>query len=73
MKVKSIGSNQTEVHKTDGTIVLFSYETPVACYIPGQGFFRTEQKFSVTTSKHINKWVSVNTPTKPQAFFDALI
>ena len=30
MKLKQLGSNQTEVVFKDGTYVLFSYETPVA-------------------------------------------
>ena len=30
MKLKQIGSNQTELIFNDGTHVLFSYETPVA-------------------------------------------
>jgi len=35
---------------------LLSYATPVAGYIPGIGFVETEQKFSVTTSKHVSQW-----------------
>lgn len=37
--------------------ILFSYETPVALHIYGVGFFRTGERFSKTTSKHINKWL----------------
>jgi len=36
--------------------ILFSYETPVAGW-DDKGAFRTEQKFSATTSKHINKYL----------------
>ena len=32
MKLKQIGSNMTELHLNNGTIVLFSYETPVAAF-----------------------------------------
>ena len=55
MKIKPIGSNMTELQVLDMSI-LFSYETPVAGY-DGKGAFRTEQKFSATTSKHINKYL----------------
>jgi hypothetical protein len=56
-KVKSIGSNQTEVHKDDGTVVLVSYETPVACFISGEGYYKTSEHYSKTTSRHINQWL----------------
>jgi len=50
----------TELEAADGTTVLFSYQTPVAAFAPGVGFIRTEKFFSVTTSKHINKWIKKN-------------
>jgi len=55
MRVKAIGSNMTEL-KTRGLSILFSYETPVAGW-DNLGAFRTDEKFSVTTSKHINKYL----------------
>lgn len=74
MKLNSIGSNMTEVTLADGTAVLFSYKTPVAaCMGDGSGFYRTECRWSVTTSRHINKWLGdAKAQEKPQAFFDAL-
>ena len=56
MKVKSIGSNQTEV-SANGCRVLYSYETPVALEAPSGKYYKTDQKWSVTTSKHINRFV----------------
>lgn len=56
MKINVIGANQTLVHLPVGTI-LFSYETPVAAYVSGRGYVRTAEKFSKTTSKHINQWL----------------
>lgn len=72
--IKPIGSNQTELHKPDGTIILFSYSTPVAaCLGNGGGFVRTAQKYSVTTSKHINQWLGrANARTVPQSELDGL-
>jgi hypothetical protein len=60
MKVQPIGSNQTQVSLADGTEVLFSYSTPVAALVPGKGWIRTAEKWSTTTSKHINAWLAKN-------------
>jgi len=57
MKVKSIGSNKTELELKD-LVILVSYSTPVACIrYNGQGALKTNQYFSNTTSKHINQWL----------------
>jgi len=60
MKIEPAGSNMTELEAADGTTVLFSYQTPVAGFIPGVGFIKTEEFFSRTTSKHITKWINKN-------------
>lgn len=66
MKLISHGSNCSEVVFTNGSI-LFSYETPVAISLSvpvadypnlNPGVYRTSEKFSKTTSKHINLWTS---------------
>lgn len=74
MKLNPIKSNMTEIEKSDGTIILFSYKTPVAaCVGDGSGFVRTEDFYSVTTSKHINQWLNgVNATKVPQTFLDHL-
>ena len=60
MRIKNIGSNQTVVVSklpNGRTLeVLFSYETPVAVRGPTVDH-KTERKWSVTTSKHINKFL----------------
>ena len=59
MKIKNYGSNQTVVQE-NGLQVLYSYETPVALISRINGevrIYRTEQFHSVTTSKHINKFL----------------
>jgi hypothetical protein len=58
MKLNPIGSNQTEIEKDNGVTVLYSYKTPVAAFVPGKGALCTTQKYSVTTSKHVNAAVS---------------
>ena len=55
MQLKQIGSNMSELVLEDNLAVLFSYETPVAGW-DQDGAFKTEQFYSKTTSKHINKY-----------------
>ena len=58
MKLTPIAANQTELTLNNGTQVFFSYKTPVAAYCSESGkFIRTNYKWSVTTSRHINKWL----------------
>ena len=74
MKIKQVGSNQTELWLENGTVVFFSYETPVCAYIPNRGHVKTNQKYSVTTSKHINKWLEgSNFEMVDQSVLDNLI
>ena len=73
MKVQNIGSNKSEAITSSGCVVLVSYATPVACLENGK-FYRTEEKFSVTTSKHINQWLNgVVAENKPQSYFYNLL
>jgi hypothetical protein len=58
MKLRQINSNCHELITNKGTI-LFSYETPVAVSFDiaiGEkwGCYKSDEKFSKTTSKHIN-------------------
>ena len=57
-----IAANQTEV-ETANARIFFSYKTPVAAYVFGRGFVRTENFYSNTTSRHINKWIGVDAKT----------
>ena len=60
--------NLSEVHHEDddNTIVVFSYETPIAVYTDGCGWVVTEEKFSVTTSRQQNTYPGVR--LAPTAF-----
>ena len=57
MKLNPIAANQNEVVLNNGDTIFFSYKTPVAAYCPLRGYIRTEKFWSVTTSRHINKWL----------------
>tara|TARA_Y100000114_G_C11653520_1_gene275434 strand:- start:260 stop:478 length:219 start_codon:yes stop_codon:yes gene_type:complete len=71
MRLSPIGSNMTEV-ETDNARVLFSYRTPVAAYIFGEGFVKTSTWYSTTTSRHINKWGARDAKEVDQKILDAL-
>jgi hypothetical protein len=58
MLLRKLGPNETQIETITGNIVLYSYSTPVAaCLNDGRGFIRTNKHYSVTTSKHINRWL----------------
>ena len=57
MQLTPIAANQTQLNLNDGTQVFFSYDTPVAAQLPDYEYVRTATKWSVTTSRHINKWL----------------
>ena len=48
MQLTPIASNMTE-DETSEARILFSYRTPVAAYIFGEGYVKTEKYWSVTT------------------------
>ena len=74
MQLTPIASNMTEVETSEARI-LFSYRTPVAAYVFGEGFVRTEKWWSVTTSRHINKWIGKDVAVKEvaQTYLDKLV
>ena len=73
MQLTPIASNMTEVETSEARI-LFSYRTPVAAYVFGDGFVRTEKWWSVTTSRHINKWLDGGTAKEvSQTYLDKLV
>ncbi len=81
MNLNPIKANMNEV-EIDGMRVLFSYKTPVAALVrysspTGNGWhqYRTEKKWSRTTSRHITQWNPMGGAygIKPQEWFDNLL
>ena len=73
MQLTPIASNMTEV-ETSKARVLFSYRTPVAAYVFGRGYVKTEKWYSVTTTRHINKLLDGGTAIEvSQTYLDKLI
>lgn len=59
MNKKHVRINKTAAHEMryeNGAVILVSYMTSVAAYIPGLGWMATTTKYSTTTSKHITQW-----------------
>ena len=75
MIIKNVGKNQIEIHnKEKDTTILQSYNTVVAAKISGK-WYKTEQFYSRTTSKHITQFFNGfdDAIVKPQEFFDNLM
>jgi hypothetical protein len=74
LKLKPIASNMNLIDTPD-YLVLFSYATPVASYDKrAYTYSRTSKKWSMTTSRHINKWLDgVKAIEQPQEYFDNLL
>jgi len=73
LNIKNVGSNMSEL-EVGGKSILFSYQTPVAGY-DDDGAFRSEDFFSVTTSKHINKYLGGKDVGRkvPQTYIEGLV
>ena len=73
MKLNPVGSNMNEI-EVDGKSILFSYKTPVAGW-DDEGAFRSEDFLSVTTSKHINKYLGGKDIGRkvPQSYIEGLV
>ena len=74
MKLNVIANNQTELHLNNGVIVFFSYNTPVAARLDNGTYVTTEEVYSPTTTKHVNKWLLNQVySTVSQEYIDGLL
>jgi len=76
MKLNHIAANQTEIENRDGTTILYSYQTPVAAFVPGRGALVSATKYSATTSRHVGRavkrWGARNRVEVAQSEIDAI-
>lgn len=72
MKLQVRGTNQTVVSFNNGAEIFFSYETPVAGFAPGVGYFKTRNSFSSTTARHINAYAGKTAQVVEQEWIEAL-
>jgi len=57
MRLRTIGTNHSVLEFESGVRVLFSYESPVAVFIPNEGYEQTDRFISRTTLRHIHTWI----------------
>lgn len=58
MELKRLSPSMSEIVFSDGTRLLFSYETPVAARLSRGGNVKTDKYFSRTTSGHVSSWLN---------------
>lgn len=52
-----MSNNATRVELADGRVVGLSYGVPVAVFVPGRGWLKTDARYSSTTTRHMNAFV----------------
>lgn len=62
MELKILGNNQTVVSFSYDFELFYSYETPVAGFRAGLGYFKVDRYYSVTTGKHVNRYLGGISP-----------
>jgi hypothetical protein len=87
MTITGKAANTTVINLEDGRIVCQSYGVTVAAFIPRDlvgfpvpggaysgpfGYVRTSERYSVTTSKHMNGFAGKTAPEVPHAVLLAL-
>lgn len=70
-KVK-IGSNIYESKLPNGSVLFWSYNTVVAANLANEGYVRTEEHYSKTTTRQLNKWLAgLDYKTVSQKYLDS--
>lgn len=72
ISTKRINQTAATVRTNGDTEVLVSYYTPVAAFVPGRGYLQTDRRYSVTTTKHVNRWIGGTSTVVPQAEIDRI-
>ena len=55
MKLERLGTSKSLLTLSSGSEIFYSYNTPVACKVSGE-FYKTNEYYSRTTSKHITQY-----------------
>ena len=66
-------ANHMTVQLSDDREVFLSYGTPVAAFVPGRGYVATDRKYSVTTSRHVNRYLDGRGTRVPHAEFVEMV
>ena len=57
MRLERLGANKSLLTLSSGSEIFYSYNTPVACKVSGE-FYKTNEYYSRTTSKHITQYLN---------------
>ena len=57
MKLERLGESKTLLTLSSGSEIFYSYNTPVAAKVSGE-FYKTNEYYSKTTSKHITQYLN---------------
>ena len=57
MKLERLGTSKSLLTLASGSEIFYSYNTPVACKVSGE-FYKTNEYYSRTTSKHITQYLN---------------
>jgi len=68
-----MSANVSTVNLADGRQVCLSYGVPVAAFVPGRGYIKTDRRYSVTTSRHANQFCGVRAVVVTHAEFAELV
>ena len=73
MKLERVrNTSATVVTLADGIEVLYSYSTPVACRFESCVAWKTGEKYSRTTTRHVNEWVDGDAIEVDQGWIDGV-
>jgi hypothetical protein len=73
MTTRPSKANVMTVTLESGVEVCLSYGVPVAAFVPGRGFVKTDRHYSRTTSKHANQYARQDAKVLDDATFRALV
>lgn len=73
----TLGANKNEVVIDNGphggTHILYSYDVPVAYWTKDGSMYKTDKKWSTTTSGHINSWIAGSATVVSQDEMNAFV
>ncbi len=58
MEMQRVDPNMVVLMFKDGTRIMFSYDVPVAAYIPGAGYMKSSRYFSRSTNQHVVRFTN---------------
>lgn len=63
MEMQQVDANMAVIMFKDGTRIMFSYDVPIAAYVPGRGYIRSSRYFSRSSNQHVLQFLNGNMGT----------